>query len=118
MNQPLVEPAAGGPDPSEAFTQMALRIKHNSAQPFGGAVVIYPPAGGGEPVEFLLLDNEFPRAVRYSIGHADRALHRITGAPPDTFSCPSEQQLGLLKSELAYARCLRWSVRECIQDCH
>jgi uncharacterized alpha-E superfamily protein len=61
---------------------------------------IFPP----RLVEFLLLDNEFPRAVRYSIGHADRAVHAITGAPPDTFSCPSEQQLGLLKSELAYAR--------------
>jgi uncharacterized alpha-E superfamily protein len=61
---------------------------------------IYPP----RLVEFLLLDNGFPRAVRYSIGRADRALHRITGANADTFSCPSEQRLGLLKSELDFAR--------------
>jgi uncharacterized alpha-E superfamily protein len=61
---------------------------------------IFPP----RLVEFLLLDNEFPRAVRYSVGRADRALHAITGTPTDAFSCASEQQLGLLKSELDYSR--------------
>jgi uncharacterized alpha-E superfamily protein len=60
---------------------------------------IFPP----RLVEFLLLDNEFPRAVRYSIGRADRSLHAITGTPTDTFSCASEQRLGLLRSELDYA---------------
>ena len=30
-------------------------------------------------VEFLLLDGEFPRAVRYCIGLADNSLHAITG---------------------------------------
>jgi uncharacterized alpha-E superfamily protein len=55
-------------------------------------------------VEFLLLDNQFPRAVRYSIGRADRALHAITGTPPGTFSCASERLLGLLRSELDFGR--------------
>jgi uncharacterized alpha-E superfamily protein len=55
-------------------------------------------------VEFLVFDNEFPRAVRYSIGRADRFLHSITGTPTGTFSCASEQRLGLLKSELDYGR--------------
>ena len=55
-------------------------------------------------VEFLVFDNEFPRAVRYSIGRADRFLHSITGTPTGTFSCPSEQRLGLLKSELDFGR--------------
>jgi uncharacterized alpha-E superfamily protein len=61
---------------------------------------IFPP----RLVEFLLLDNSFPRAVRYSIGRADRALHAITGAGADTFSCASEQRLGQLKSELDFTR--------------
>jgi uncharacterized alpha-E superfamily protein len=39
-------------------------------------------------VEFLLLDNEFPRSFRYCIG---------------SFSCPSEQRLGVLRSELDFA---------------
>jgi uncharacterized alpha-E superfamily protein len=55
-------------------------------------------------VEFLLLDHEFPRALRYCIGRADRSLHIITGSPPDTFSCACEQRLGLLRGELDFAR--------------
>ena len=55
-------------------------------------------------VNFLLLDNEFPRAVRYCVVRADESLHRITGTPPGTFSCPSEQRIGLLRSELDFAR--------------
>ncbi|HEV3332289.1 MAG TPA: alpha-E domain-containing protein [Bryobacteraceae bacterium] len=55
-------------------------------------------------VEFLVFDNEFPRAVRYSISRADRSLHAITGTPSGTFSCASEQRLGRLKSDLDYGR--------------
>jgi uncharacterized alpha-E superfamily protein len=53
-------------------------------------------------VEFLLLDNEFPRSFRYCISLADRALHYITGVPVSNYSCPSEQRLGLLRSELDF----------------
>src|SRR5215510_12032221 len=55
-------------------------------------------------VEFLLLDHEFPRALRYCVGRADRSLHMITGTAVDSFSCASEQRLGLLRSELDFAR--------------
>ena len=55
-------------------------------------------------VEFLVFDNEFPRAVRYSVGRADRSLHAITGTSPGALSCTSEQRLGMLKSELDYGR--------------
>jgi len=55
-------------------------------------------------VEFLVLDGEFPRAVRYSIGLADAALHAVTGTPRGAFSCKAEQRLGMLRSELDYAR--------------
>ncbi len=54
--------------------------------------------------EFLLLDGEFPRAVRYSLVLADEALHAITGTSRGYFSCQSEQRLGLLRSELDYAQ--------------
>jgi uncharacterized alpha-E superfamily protein len=50
------------------------------------------------------LDSEFPRAVRYSIGLADSSLHIITGTPRGDFSCKAEQRLGMLRSELDYAR--------------
>jgi uncharacterized alpha-E superfamily protein len=55
-------------------------------------------------VEFLLLDTEFPRAVRYCVGLADQSLHAITGTPLGTFSCASEQSTGLLRSQLDFAR--------------
>ncbi len=54
-------------------------------------------------VDFLLLDAEFPRAVRYSIGRADESLHAISGTPLGRFSCSSEQRLGQLRSELDFA---------------
>ena len=55
-------------------------------------------------VEFLLLDGEFPRALRYCVSRADRSLHVITGSPSDGFSCASEQRLGQLRGELDFAR--------------
>jgi len=58
----------------------------------------------GRVVEFLVLDNEFPRAVRYCIGLADQALHAITGTPRGEFSCASEQNMGMLRSELDFTR--------------
>ena len=54
-------------------------------------------------VEFLLLDGDFPRSFRYCIGVADRALHLITGTPAGNFACPSEQRMGVLRSELDFA---------------
>lgn len=55
-------------------------------------------------VEFLVLDAEFPRAVGYCIRTADASLHAITGMRSGGFSCPSEQRLGRLRSELEYAQ--------------
>ena len=42
--------------PDVAFSAMAQRIIHNAESVFGGAVVIVPPANGGEPIEMLVLD--------------------------------------------------------------
>jgi len=41
---------------SDCFKNMAARIEHNADSKFGGAVVIYPPDEGGDPIEVLLLD--------------------------------------------------------------
>jgi uncharacterized alpha-E superfamily protein len=54
-------------------------------------------------VEFLVLDRAFPRAIGHCIESADASLHAISGRPAGSFSNPAEQQLGQLKSELAYA---------------
>ena len=55
-------------------------------------------------VDFLLLDREFPRSVFFCIEAAEEALHAITGTPEGSFRNPAERQIGLLRSELAYAQ--------------
>ena len=52
---------------------------------------------------FLLLDPEFPRAIRYCLNSAREALHAITQTPLESFKNPAERCLGQLCSELAYA---------------
>ena len=54
-------------------------------------------------VEFLLLDPEFPRAIRFCLNEARDSLHAITGTPVGTYRRASEQLLGQLCSDLAYA---------------
>lgn len=40
------------------FRDMADAIEHNSDAPFGGAFVVVPPVGAGDPIETLILDNK------------------------------------------------------------
>lgn len=51
---------------------------------------------------FLILDRDFPRAIRFCITRAERALHNITGTQPGTWRDPVERSLGRLRSELDY----------------
>jgi uncharacterized alpha-E superfamily protein len=55
-------------------------------------------------VNFLVMDREFPRAIRYCIGSANVSLRRITGTPSDQYHYKSEELLGLLENELAFAK--------------
>ena len=41
--------------PADRFKLMAGDIEHNAHRGFGGACVIYPPEGGGGPIEFLVI---------------------------------------------------------------
>jgi uncharacterized alpha-E superfamily protein len=53
-------------------------------------------------VDFLLLDDEFPRSVDYCLTRTHESLHAISGTPIGTFRNPAEQHLGYLRAELAY----------------
>ncbi len=55
-------------------------------------------------VNFLVLDREFPRAIRHCLMAAREAVHAITGTPSGIFRHPVEQTFGALCSELAYAQ--------------
>lgn len=53
-------------------------------------------------IEFLVLNRVFPRAVQFCLVGADQSLHEISGTPPSAFRNTAEQQLGQLRSDLAY----------------
>lgn len=53
-------------------------------------------------VDFLLMDPDFPRSIRFCIHCADESLHAITGSPKGSFVYPSEQVMGLLRAELDF----------------
>lgn len=54
-------------------------------------------------VEFLLLDPQFPRALRHCVHLAESSLHAITGGRPGAARNPAERHLGRLRAELEYA---------------
>jgi len=54
-------------------------------------------------VQFLLLDSEFPRAIRFCLVGARDSLHAISGTPPGSFRNNAEKMIGQLCSDLAYA---------------
>jgi len=54
-------------------------------------------------VQFLLLDSEFPRAIRFCLNSARDSLHAISGTPVGGFRNSAERLLGQLCSDLAYA---------------
>jgi uncharacterized alpha-E superfamily protein len=58
----------------------------------------------GKIVQFLMLDTEFPRAVRFCLNQARESLHAITGTPPGSFRNGPERLLGQLCSELTYTQ--------------
>lgn len=53
-------------------------------------------------VDFMLLDGEFPRSVRYCVASVDESLRHITGTPPGSFRYRSEQLAGMLHGELNF----------------
>ena len=54
-------------------------------------------------VDFLMLDREFPRAVRFCLLAARDSLHAISGTPLGTFRYAPEKLLGQLGSDLSFA---------------
>ena len=53
-------------------------------------------------VAFLILDREFPRAIRHCVREADESLHAITGTPMGSCNYPSERLMAPLRAELDY----------------
>ncbi|TAE22332.1 MAG: alpha-E domain-containing protein [Candidatus Kapaibacterium sp.] len=52
--------------------------------------------------DFLLLDTEFPRSIRYAVTLSQRSLSSITGNPIGRFDTVPEKMVGKLASELEF----------------
>jgi uncharacterized alpha-E superfamily protein len=57
------------------------------------------PAG---VAEFLILDPEFPRSIRFCLFQVEQSLHQITGTPLGMWRNPVERNVGRVRSELEY----------------
>ena len=55
-------------------------------------------------VGFLMLDQDFPRSVRYCLSRAEESLRAITGSPKGTFQLKAEKLLGRLRSEFEFTQ--------------
>ena len=52
--------------------------------------------------EFLILNDQFPRSLRFCVHRLDASLHRISGAAEDRYSCEAERLSGRLRGEIDY----------------
>jgi len=66
-----------------------LRVERDRVEPMG-------------VIRFLVLNLDFPRAIRYCVGRCRDALHEISGGDDDEYSSEAERRLGRLDSELRY----------------
>lgn len=53
-------------------------------------------------IEFLVLNQEFPRSIHFCMSKAEDSLHVITGTPMGNHRNPAEQYLGRLNADLDY----------------
>ena len=61
-------------------------------------------------LDFLILDNQFPRSIIYCVARADESLHCISNSPSGSYNNETEKQMGRLLSDLQFM-----SVEEVIQ---
>lgn len=55
-------------------------------------------------VDFLILDREFPRAIKFCVAKVNESLHEISGAPMHKLRNRAEELVDQLQSELVFAK--------------
>ena len=68
---------------------------------------------------FLLLDDVFPRSIRYAVSRAQRSLASITGNPIGRFDTQPEKLIGKLRSDLEFTdikEIFTTGLHECLDD--
>jgi len=101
---------------TEDLQWAALLRSVSSLEPF---VKKYGPVNASGIIEYLLLDLQNPRSVRYCLQEADQALRDITGTPQGLHRNDAERMLGQLCADLNYLTTpdiIRQGLHECLDD--
>ena len=53
-------------------------------------------------LNFLILENQFPRSIIYCVARADESLHCISNSPAGSYNNETEKQMGRLLSDLRF----------------
>lgn len=92
-------PGAGGPADALGWSAVLRSCSAWDAyKALHGAEVQPAPVA-----EFLLLSDDFPRAVRFCVRHLNNALRRISGVPEGRFCNDAEKLAGRLLAELQFS---------------
>jgi len=94
------------PDPTDVGSSLDI-VQWSALLRSASALQMYRKAHGRilpiKVADFLLLDRDFPRSVRFCIRNAQQSLGLITGTMMGNFSNLAEQQLGRLTAQLDYS---------------
>ncbi len=94
----------------------ALLRSASSIEPF---VKKYGPVEAHAIIEYLLLDVQNPRSLRYCVQRADSALRELGSVPTGMYNNDAERRSGQLLSELSYLtvdEIVRMGLHECLDD--
>jgi uncharacterized alpha-E superfamily protein len=94
----------------------ALLRSASSIEPFAKK---YGPVEAKAIIEYLLLDPQNPRSLRYCVQRADTALRELSATPSGMYSNDAERRSGQLLSELSYLtvdEIVRIGLHECLDD--
>jgi uncharacterized alpha-E superfamily protein len=93
------------PSTSEVGSPLDL-IRWNALLRSTSALAMYRKVHGRitpeRVADFLVLDRDFPRAMRFCLMRVQNSVSEITGSRPGTFACRTEQLTGRMRSEMDY----------------
>jgi len=93
------------PNPQDVGTPLDI-VQWSALLKSASALEVYRKTKGrivpARVAEFMVLDREFPRSIRYCLVRAEESLRSVTGTPAGTFGNRAEQRLGRLRAVLDY----------------
>jgi uncharacterized alpha-E superfamily protein len=93
------------PNPLDVGTPLDI-VQWSALLKSASALEVYRKTKGriapARVAEFMVLDREFPRSIRYCLVRAEESLRSVTGTPPGSFGNRAEQRLGRLRAALDY----------------